>query len=156
MTGPAKSNLHGSKPSGIVLAGGQSRRLGMDRASEQLSGEALIRRVIHLVSPLTSETNVVMANLTRGETLPLNQMESVAVDIYPVCGFVGDISRGCRLPAHNGLVVACGMPLLNSELLTYLNSLREGYEAVVPVLKGRREPTHALYSKSACHTSNSE
>jgi molybdopterin-guanine dinucleotide biosynthesis protein A len=111
MTGPAKSNLHGSKPSGIVLAGGQSRRLGRDKASEQLSGEALIRRVIHLVSPLTSETNVVMANLARGETLPLTQMESVAVDIYPGCGFLRGISRGCQLPTHTGLVVACGRPL---------------------------------------------
>jgi molybdopterin-guanine dinucleotide biosynthesis protein A len=63
---------------------------------------------------------------------------------------------GLSAPAHNGLVVACGMPLLNAELLTYLHSLREGYEAVVPVLKGRPESTHALYSKSACRTSNSD
>jgi molybdopterin-guanine dinucleotide biosynthesis protein A len=46
-----------------------------------------------------------------------------------------------------GLGVACDMPFLNIELLTYLNSLREWYEAVVPVLKSRPEPTHPLYSK---------
>ena len=46
-----------------------------------------------------------------------------------------------------GLVVACDTPILNSEPLAYPNSLREGYDAVVPVLKSRPEPTHALYSK---------
>jgi len=63
MTGSTKSNLHRSKASGIVLAGGQSRRLGRDKALEQLGVEALIRRLIHLVSPLTSETIFVV--LTR-------------------------------------------------------------------------------------------
>ena len=75
-------------------------------------------------------------------------MAIVVVDIYPGSGFLGGIFSG--LSATNsdwGLVVACDIPFLNSELLTYLNSLREGYDAVVPVLKSRPEPTHALYSK---------
>lgn len=104
--------------------------------------------MIHLVSPLTSETIVVGANQAREETLPLTQIEIVAADIYPGYGFLGGIFS--VLSATNsdwGLVVACDMPFFNSELLTYLNSLREGYDSVVPVLKGRPEPTQALYSK---------
>jgi len=57
--------------------------------------------------------------------------------------FLGVVGDQLRL----GLVVACDMPILNSKPLAYPNSLREGYDAVVPVLKSRPEPTHALYSK---------
>jgi molybdopterin-guanine dinucleotide biosynthesis protein A len=47
-----------------------------------------------------------------------------------------------------GLVVACDMPFLNLELLRHLISRREGFDAVVPMLEGRPEPTHSLYSKA--------
>ena len=46
------------------------------------------------------------------------------------------------------MVVACDMPFLNLQLLRHMLSLREGVDAVVPVLEGRPEPTHALYSKA--------
>jgi molybdopterin-guanine dinucleotide biosynthesis protein A len=45
-------------------------------------------------------------------------------------------------------VVACDMPFLNPKLLMYLSCLREGFDAVVPVLEGRFQPTHALYSRT--------
>ena len=47
-----------------------------------------------------------------------------------------------------GVVVACDMPFLNIALLKHMLSLRERFDAVVPVLDGRPEPTHALYSKA--------
>ena len=70
------------------------------------------------------------------------------MDIYPGCVSLEGIFSG--LSATNsdwGLVVACDMTILNSGPLAYPNSLRERYDAVVPVLKSRPEPTHALYSK---------
>lgn len=45
------------------------------------------------------------------------------------------------------LVGAYAMPFLHAEVLTYLNPLRQGYGAVVPVLKSRPEPNHASHSK---------
>ena len=47
-----------------------------------------------------------------------------------------------------GLVVACDMPFLNLELMRQMLDRRQGFDAVVPVLDGRPEPTHALYSKA--------
>jgi molybdopterin-guanine dinucleotide biosynthesis protein A len=40
------------------------------------------------------------------------------------------------------------MPFLNVSLLRHLLSLREGYDAIVPVTEGYPEPTHAAYSKA--------
>ena len=43
-------------------------------------------------------------------------------------------------------VSACDMPFLNRDLIEYMASRRPGYEAVVPLYKGRPEPLHAFYS----------
>ena len=40
------------------------------------------------------------------------------------------------------------MPFVNADLVGYMAGLREGQDVVAPVLEGRAEPTHALYSKA--------
>lgn len=138
-----------SSMSSIILAGGQSRRLGRDKALEQMGSQTLICRVIDCVSRLTSETIIVVADQSRGESLPLAEDDRVVLDIYPGCGSLGGIFSGLSAAREDwGLVVACDMPFLNPELLMYLLSLRDGFDAVVPVLAGRPEPTHALYAKT--------
>ncbi len=47
--------------SGVVLAGGLSRRLGRDKAVEPLRGQPLIRRVIQRVGKVSDEIIVVVA-----------------------------------------------------------------------------------------------
>ena len=135
--------------SGIVLAGGLSRRLGRDKAIEPFGGEPLIARVIGRLSGLTNETVVVVNSEARGKELPLPDEARVTVDIYPESGSLGGIFSG--LTAANsdwGFVVACDMPFLNTDLIAHMLTLREDYDAVVPLLDGYPEPTHAAYSKA--------
>ena len=135
--------------SGIVLAGGLSRRLGRDKAIEPFGDEPLIARVISRLSGLTNETVVVVNSEARGKELPLPDGARVAVDIYPDAGSLGGIFSG--LTAANsdwGFVVACDMPFLNTDLIAHMLTLREDYDAVVPLLDGYPEPTHAAYSKA--------
>ena len=141
----------GSEPevSGIVLAGGMSRRLGRDKAVEPVGGEPLLSRVIGRLSRVTEETVVVVADAKRASELPLPRSAKVAVDIYPGGGSLGGIFTGLAAADGSwGMVVACDMPFLNVELFRHMLTRKEGFDAVVPVLEGRPEPTHALYSKS--------
>ena len=138
-----------SKVSGIVLAGGMSRRLGRNKAIEPLGGEPLISRVIGRLSEVTDETVVVVNDLERASALSLPDWAHVAVDIYPGGGSLGGIFTGLSsADGEWGLVVACDMPFLNVGLFNHILSARNGYDAVIPVLEGRPEPTHAAYSKS--------
>ena len=136
-------------PSGIVLAGGQSRRLGRDKAVEAVGGQPLIQRVIQRLSQVACEIVVVVADQTQAERFPLDQGHRVTLDLYPGKGSLGGIFSGLTAARQEwGLVVPCDMPFLNLELLRYLMSRREGFDAVVPMLEGRPEPTHSLYSKT--------
>ena len=135
--------------SGIVLAGGLSRRLGRDKAVEPIGGEPLIARCIGRLSAVADEIIVVVNGIERGEQLPLPTTCRVASDVYADSGSLGGIFSGVSAMGDEwGVVVACDMPFLNIALLKHMLSLREGFDAVVPVLDGRPEPTHALYSKA--------
>ena len=133
---------------GIVLAGGMSRRLGRDKAVETIEGQSLISRVLDSLSPVAQELVVVVNNHEREEELALPDSVVVAVDIYPDTGSLGGIFTGLSASGNEwGFVVACDMPFLNLDLLEYLLSQRGGHDIVVPVIDHRPEPTHAAYSK---------
>ncbi len=134
--------------SAVVLAGGLSRRLGRDKAVEPLAGEPLIRRVLSSVAQVTDQTVVVVNDAARASELPLGKDVVAAVDRYPGAGSLGGIFTGLEAARTDwALVVACDMPFLNVPLLRRILSLRTGRDAVVPVIEGRPEPTHAAYSR---------
>ena len=135
--------------SGIVLAGGMSRRLGRNKAIEPVGGEPLLRRVIERLLQVADEAIVVVADERQGAGLPVPGSARIASDVYPGCGSLGGIFTGLSAAdADWGVVVACDMPFLNVDLLRDILSRRDGHDAVVPVLEGRPEPTHAAYSKA--------
>ena len=133
---------------GIILAGGMSRRLGRNKAVEEFNGSPLISHVIDRISSITNETIIVVNNQERASQLPLPDSAKVAVDIYPDKGSLGGIFTGLSASeSHWGIVVACDMPFLNTQLLEHMLSLRNGSYAIVPVLSNRPEPINAIYSK---------
>lgn len=138
----------GRDVTGIILAGGLSRRLGRDKAVEPINGQPLIGRVMDALSRIADELVVVVNTPQRGRELPLPDSAVVAVDIHPNAGSLGGIFTGLSAASNQwGIVAACDMPFLNLDLLSHLLSFRESHDAVVPVLDHRPEPTHAAYSK---------
>ena len=132
----------------VVLAGGRSRRLGRDKALELVGGVPLVSRVTSAIETISSETVIVVAEERQAQALPLSADARIVQDLYPNSGSLGGILTG--LIAATGvwtLVVACDMPFLNRALLSEMASNRDDCDAVVPLLNGRPEPTHALYSK---------
>ncbi len=133
---------------GVVLAGGKSRRLGRNKLVEPFEGAPLIARVIERLRPVCSEIVVVGAEPGAAADLPIPDEARTAFDLYPDKGSLGGIYSGLA-KATNGwsLVVAGDMPFLNTGLIEYMAGLTDGCDAVVPRVEGRPEPTHALYAK---------
>ena len=132
----------------MVLAGGMSRRLGRNKALEPIGGEPLIRRVVARMGLVARATIVVANNDERVDELNLPSYVVSAVDAYPDKGSLGGILTGLdAVSTQWAAFCACDMPFLNAELYRTLLALREGYDAVVPVIDGRPEPVHAVYSR---------
>ena len=143
------SGTNTAKISGVALAGGMSRRLGRNKAVEEIGGERLIERVISRLSEVASEAVVVVAEESRAQALYLPDGVRTAADIYPGHGSLGGIFTGLSAARGDyGIVVACDMPFLNTGLLQFMVDLAPDFDVVVPRLDGRPEPLHAIYSKS--------
>ena len=136
-----------SAVSAIVLAGGQSRRMGRDKALIDYQGRPIIAHVIDTLHGLSDDIAVVS---NRSDLYgPFGAR--VVPDYEPPCGPLGGIAAGLQAAQHPlAVVVACDMPFLNVTLLRWLIDLAEGYDAVVPQTGDEFEPLHAVYRRE-CH-----
>lgn len=136
------------KAAGIVLAGGKNLRLGRSKALETVGGKRLIECVIERLRPLVSQI-LIVTSLEKPD-LPGAGRSKILTDLYPGKGPLGGIYTGLLASKYShGIVVACDMPFLNTELLRYMLELSGDFDAVVPRLgEGMAEPLHAVYSKS--------
>jgi molybdopterin-guanine dinucleotide biosynthesis protein A len=130
-----------------VLAGGQSKRLGRDKALLEVHGQALVTRTIQKLTALSDDLLVVTGEPAR--YAPLGLPARLISDERPGVGSLMGIYSGLRASRHtHALAVACDMPFLNLPLLRYMVPLADGYDVVIPRLGGFLEPLHAIYGKS--------
>jgi len=131
--------------SNVILAGGQSRRMGANKAFLEVGGRAIIERVIEKVSLVGQE--IILVTDSPDEYAHLDY--SVVPDVYPGKGSLGGIYSGLTAASNRyALVVACDMPFLNVQLLHYMAALAPRHDIVVPRTEQGTEPLHALYSKA--------
>ncbi|HRL14243.1 MAG TPA: molybdenum cofactor guanylyltransferase, partial [Aggregatilineales bacterium] len=129
-----------------VLAGGASRRMGADKSLAELAGKPLIQHVLACVQQLNMPVVLVT---DKPEQFSQFQIEMVS-DILPGNGSLGGIySALMSSTTPFTLCVACDMPYLNVTLLTYLLSLRIGFDAVVPMINNQPQGLHAIYHRRA-------
>jgi molybdopterin-guanine dinucleotide biosynthesis protein A len=134
---------HLEATTGVVLAGGQSRRMGRDKALLELSGETLLARAVRLLSAVTTELLVV----GRRDLDDAPPGVRIVPDEQPGLGPLGGIATALRtMRTQRALVVACDMPLLQPVLLRHLLSLASHADVVVPRSAQGPEPLHAVYS----------
>lgn len=129
--------------SGVVLAGGQSRRMGCNKALLELEGQTLIARVLDRLAPLCDELIISTNDVELYAGLPAR----VVPDLIPDRGALGGIHASLAAMRNDkAIVVACDMPFLSLPLLRYMAVVSSGFDVVVPWVDGFYEPLHAIYS----------
>lgn len=134
--------------SAVVLAGGYSDRFGDgEKATAELDGESLVRRVTGRVGEAVDEVVVNCRRDQRGaiETALSGLEYRVAVDPVPGRGPVAGVRTGCRVAGGTWtFVTACDMPFLRPEVPGRLFEAAEA-DGVVPRVDGRRQPLAGVY-----------
>lgn len=136
--------------SGLILAGGASRRFGTDKARHPIEGTPMIQRVYGAVAPLVSDVFVSV----RPTTAPLPIPATPVVDRYEA-GPLAGLHAGLQAATTPWvLAVACDLPLLTRDVLDRLIAARD--EEARPVVSrtpdGRLQPLCACYPASAADT----
>jgi molybdopterin-guanine dinucleotide biosynthesis protein A len=132
--------------SGVLLAGGHSTRMGMDKALLEIDGEPLARRAAGLLVGLCDDVVVASGEERRLSWLGLPQVP----DIVAGAGPLGGIVAGLRVARHPLVaVLAVDMPAASAAVLRLLAAAWRGEPAVVPKTAHGLEPLHAVYAASA-------
>lgn len=130
--------------SGVVLAGGQSRRMGKDKRVLEWEGTTFLDKVCLIMGDLFDEVLLVTAT----EDYPCGHLPvRLVTDAIPQKGSLGGLFTGLREASHSWVfVVACDMPFLNSLVISRLCALPESDVLMVKLATGF-QPLHGRYSK---------
>ena len=132
----------------FILAGGESSRMGRDKAMLEIGGVTMLDRTIALIEKVGIAPAIVGA-----PSQFLRAVEaSVIEDEWPGAGPLGGIATALRASRkHWNLIVACDLPYLTREWLEFLlaRGVLSVADAVVAMNDGGPEPLCAMYAKSA-------
>jgi molybdopterin-guanine dinucleotide biosynthesis protein A len=132
-----------------VQAGGESRRMGQDKALLPFLGRPLIQRVVDRLSPIADETIVTTNRLENYRFLGL----PLYPDLKPGRGALGGLYTALSSASFEVVaVVACDMPFASPSLLEagYGLLIEEDMDVVIPDSGDGLEPLHAVYRRESC------
>jgi len=129
---------------GLILAGGQSSRMGQDKGLIPYKGLALVEHAIKALEPFCSEL------LISSNSMDYKQFNLTLIsDTYSNYGPMAGVYEGLRCAYNNWiLVTTCDMPNINKEAIEILiSNINEKYNGIVATFQGRIQPLFACYHK---------
>lgn len=131
-----------------VLAGGDSKRMGEDKAFLKLGSDRLIDIIVGKLSKIFPEIIVVTDKPHLIAHLPVRIVEDVYKDTEK------NSLRGIHaaLTAANNqscFIMACDMPFISTSLIAYMSAYALDYDLVTPKLDGYYQPMFSFYNKTS-------
>lgn len=124
---------------GAVLAGGASRRMGMDKAEVEISGTTLLERVASAIAEVTDRVVVLGADREGYESWP---------DQAPASGPLAGVATALnRMTEERTLVVAVDNAFVQAATLAHLTSIESDLPVVPVDHAGVRQVTCAVYPR---------
>lgn len=133
----------------VIQAGGQSSRMGQDKALKLFLGRPLIQRVIERLRPIADELLVTTNHPEDYAFLNL----PLFTDLKPGRGALGGLCTALFSARHSIVAVAaCDMPFASAELFKAASGIlvREEADVVIAKTEEGYEPLHAVYRRETC------
>ena len=127
----------------VILTGGESKRMGSDKASVVLSGKSLLGHVLAQVEPLFSD--ILISVREKRPDIVYPQIVDSSKQRGPMVGIKSALEAA---KTEWVFVIACDMPLISTGLIQHLAGLRNQHDAVVPFVFDRPQPLFGFYNKT--------
>lgn len=132
------------KRTGIILCGGQSKRMGANKALLKLGELTLIEHVIHIMKPICGEI-ILSVNNSDLDFLPYRKIKDKIEGIGPIAGFHASLMES---NSEENLVISCDTPFITSQFLNVLILNSKGFDIVLPVYNQRIQTMTGFFRKS--------
>lgn len=134
---------------GIILAGGTSKRMPGDKAFMEISGKPVINIELDVMEGIFEEI-LIVGNSERIEMLARYEREGVRVleETVRGKGAIGGVLSGLELSGSDEVfITACDMPFMKRKAVEFILAALPGYMVAVPSTPEGLEPLHAAYHK---------
>jgi len=128
----------------VILAGGQSRRMGQNKAALTYVGQRFLEKIAGELSGFDERLLSVAGEMQRTPS-GFTPVWDTVPNGGPMAGLYAALSV-CKSEAL--LAVSCDLPLFSGELGDFLVSELSDWDAVIPLTGERTHPVCAVYRKS--------
>jgi len=130
---------------GVILAGGKSVRMGIDKAFLKVGPQGMIEHIAGELKKVFSEVLISGGDPEIGRNLGLRVLADLIEGKGALCG----IHSALHGALHDKiLVVACDMPFITARLARLMMQQLKGYDIAVPRHGIYLQPLFAAYSRS--------
>ncbi len=133
---------------GVVLCGGESSRMGRDKAILAIGGRSMLERAVGCLESVVGSTVLAVGSTNRYDELDLPRVFDRAGDVGPAAGIRAALAQ---VDAEWFCVLACDMPRVDSELFEALLSRARREELdccfAVAAVGDLPEPVCAVYHR---------
>lgn len=133
--------------SGVLLAGGESLRMGSDKALLTFGREPLWQHQLGILREIQSELILISARSDPAwRPVDCEFVQDESPSRGPLSGLAASLAQ---ISTPHLLVLAIDMPFMSAK---YLHGLSQGLlagQGIVPIVEGRAEPLAAIYPKEA-------
>lgn len=132
---------------GVVLAGGRSRRFGSDKAFADWQGRTLVEAAADSLLRVLPDILVVTKDppaFAFMESRRVRIVEDFVIEAHPLGGIYTALRR---LKTRHAFICACDMPFVAPRLIEALWAARGEHDAVIPIWGGTRQGLCGIYSR---------
>jgi len=129
---------------GIILAGGKSRRMKKDKALLEIGKKQVIKLIVEKLKIVFDNVLIIGNSSLDYQFLGVRIVEDAVSEKGPLGGIYTGLSAS---QSEYNFICGCDMPFLNVDLLRFMVSETDDNDIIIPVIKGFVEPLHAIYSK---------
>jgi len=140
--GPSRLELLPATFTGVILAGGESRRFGSNKALAPMHGKPLIQHVADCLTRIFRHCLLIANKQQEYAFLGLPMLADRLPGRGPLAGIEAALGG---MTGSYAFITGCDLPFLDERLIRYLCSLAPDYDAVVPRLDNGLEPLYAVY-----------
>ncbi|MDD3558614.1 MAG: molybdenum cofactor guanylyltransferase [Melioribacteraceae bacterium] len=128
----------------FVLAGGKSKRLGINKSLMQIDGRSLIERTVALLQPFASEIFISANDPGTYHFLQREIIEDIFKGSGPLAGIHSCLS--CTNKKYN-IFIATDLPFVNSEFISFLIDNYDDESILIPSIGGKLHFLCGIYKK---------
>ena len=130
---------------GIIIAGGKSRRMKKNKLLLQIDKKLVIETIVEKLKIVFDDVFIICNSFLDCRFSGVRLVKDMVSEKGPLGGIYTGLSVS---QSKYNFICGCDMPFLNIDLIQYMVRKKTDYNVLIPKYGDRFEPLHAVYSKS--------